>query len=107
MWVAVEFTHHRGVKLGKGEQHPRGIIEGEVQTFALGRSHAVQLKPDTENGPAANMVAVQLIGIGPDVMQISGLERIANAWVRQQWICRLKERPRRSSVLVAPPTWAA
>ena len=107
MWVAVEFTHHRGVKLAKGERHPRGIIEGEVQSYALGRSHAVQLKPDPDDGPAANMVAVQLIGIGPDVVQISGLERVADAWVRQQWICRVKERPRRNSMLVRPPVWGA
>lgn len=68
-------------------------FKGELQSYAIGRSHAVQLKASPNESVLAIMVAVQLVGIGPDVIQISGLERHGDAWMRQQWICRVKPRP--------------
>jgi hypothetical protein len=93
MWVEVEFTHHEGAKLRRGVPHPRGRVLGEIQSVQLGRSHTLQIKG--EDGQLAGLlVAVELVGVGPDVVQFGGLERRGlDAWVHQRWICRLQERP--------------
>lgn len=95
MWAAVSFTHVKGVRLLPGQPHPRGSIEGEVQTFGLGRRATTVLGVRTDfRGPdVALLYACKVVGIGPDVVRLSGLERVGEAWVRQEWICSLKLRP--------------
>jgi hypothetical protein len=94
MRAAVEFTHCKGEKIGRGCQHPRGIVEGHIQSFSLGqsRSQIVSLRESrTYGGEIARLYGVRLVGIGPGVIRLAGLERCGNAWVHQEWICTIKE----------------
>lgn len=98
MWVVVEFTHRAGVKLARGQQHPRGRLEGEIVSYTVGQANvsAVALKCGLHVAPdLAVMYRPRLVGIGPDVFRISGLERHGEprAWVHQEWICTVKRRP--------------
>jgi hypothetical protein len=91
MWVRVNFAYSSGVKLRTAEAHPRGTLEGELQSYSVGRtrSHVVSLRFDVRGPDLAQLYAVQLAGISNDVLPISGLERGGDAWVRQEWICEL------------------
>jgi hypothetical protein len=96
MWAAVEFTDCKGVKLRPGEAHPRGSLEGEIQTYALGarRASVISVRLDVRGPDLAVLYGPRLAGIGPDVIRVLGFERSGQAWVRQEWICFLKARPR-------------
>jgi hypothetical protein len=92
MWAAVEFTHLKGEKIAAGMQHPRGIVEGHIQCFGIGRSRSaiVSLRKSVAHGEdIARLYAARLAGIGPDVIRLSGLERCGRAWVHQEWICAI------------------
>jgi hypothetical protein len=93
MWVEVEFTHCRGVKIARGKQHPSGKLRGELTTARTGPALFVQLKPSRHDEAAALLWAPHVVGFALDVFQIAGLERDGRAWVRQHWICRLEQRP--------------
>jgi hypothetical protein len=98
MWVTVEFTHRQGVKLPRGQQHPRGRLAGEIVTYTLGQSlvDAISLKLSPHTGPdLAVMYRPRLVGVGREVMRIAGLERYGAppAWTHQEWICHLTPRP--------------
>lgn len=95
MWMKVALTHRAGTRLKAGETHPRGQLEGEIRSYAVGRrrSHVLSLRFDVQGSDLAQLYAVQLVGIGPNVFRVSGLERSGSAWVRQEWICELAERP--------------
>lgn len=96
MWAEVVFTHLEGVPIARGEAHPRGSMEGEVQTYGVGprAKTVVALRVNVQGPDVARLYGSKLIGIGPDVVRICGLERSGAAWVRQEWICFLKQRPR-------------
>lgn len=100
MWARVTFTHRRGVKLGQGQQHPRGLLEGELVSYVVGqrRLEAVALKASFHTGPdLAVLYRPRLVGIGLDNCRIAGLEHVGTgtdgAWVHQEWICLLEARP--------------
>lgn len=98
MWVAVEFTHHRGVKLRAGHLHPRGILEGELVSYGLRASDTsvIALKAGQNAiGHLAIMVRPRFVGVGTEVFRVAGLERSGQppAWVHQEWICLPKPRP--------------
>jgi hypothetical protein len=98
MWVKVELTHRQGVKLGRGQLHPRGRLEGELSTYTLGQSRvdAISLKLSPHTGlDVAVMYRPRLVGICADTFRIAGLERhgAPPAWMHQEWICQLAERP--------------
>lgn len=95
MWSAVAFTHLDGVPLARGAAHPRGRIEGEVQSYAVGprAKTVISLRVNVQGPDVARLYGSKLVGIGPDVVRMSGLERSGDAWVRQEWICFLKPRP--------------
>lgn len=93
MWVEVQFTHCRGVKVARGQEHPRGRMGGEIDSVILSGSYVVQLRTRRHSQAAVQLWAARLVGIGPDGLQLAGLERDGSAWVRQHWICRLQPRP--------------
>jgi hypothetical protein len=97
MWAAVEFTHHRGVKLKNGQVHPRGVLRGEITSYAIGskNTHAVGIRPGHVGADLANLYCIRLVAIGKDAFRLAGLERCGDppAWVHQEWICRLEPRP--------------
>lgn len=97
MWAAVEFTHLRGVKLKSGRVHPRGVLRGEITSYALGtkNTHAVSIRPGHVGADLANLYCIRLVAIGKDVFRLAGLERHGDppSWVHQEWICRLEARP--------------
>jgi hypothetical protein len=95
MRAAVEFTHHKGEKIARGAQHPRGIVEGRMQCFTLGGSRTliVSLRKSVNHGDdLARLYGARLVGIGPEVIRLAGLERCGKAWVHQEWICRVSGR---------------
>jgi hypothetical protein len=98
MWAAVKFTHNQGVKLAPGTEHPRGVLAGELSSYAVGqrRLEAVALQPGPRGGTdLAVIYRPRFVGIGPEVFRISGLERVGDppAWVHQEWICTPSQRP--------------
>ena len=96
MRAVVEFTHHKGEKLPKGRTHPRGTIEGNLVSWCVrdSRSHIVSLHtPENAGTELARLYAAKLVGFGADVIRISGLERCGEAWVHQEWICRVRPEP--------------
>jgi hypothetical protein len=98
MWATVEFTHSNGVKLRAGHQHPRGLLHGELTSYALGpyRLEALSLKPGLHGGlDLAVIYRPKFVAVGTDVFRVSGLERTGNppAWVHQEWICTPHPRP--------------
>lgn len=98
MWAAVDFTHHRGVKLRPGQAHPRGTLEGELVSYGLRASDTcvIALKAGQNvTGDLALMYRPRFVGVGGEVFRVAGLERSGNApaWVHQEWICAPKPRP--------------
>jgi hypothetical protein len=97
MWAAVELTHHHGVQLKHGQVHPRGVLRGEIASYAVGRknTHAIAIKYGHVGGDLANLYCVRLVSIGADLVRLAGLERCGDppSWVHQEWICRLEPRP--------------
>jgi hypothetical protein len=98
MWVAVEFTHLRGVKLRAGQAHPRGTLQGELVSYVLqaGCTSAVSLKTSLNvTADLAVMYRPRFVGVGGEVFRLAGLERAGDpsAWVHQEWICLPKPRP--------------
>jgi hypothetical protein len=93
MWVEVEFTHHRGIKVARGQEHPRGRLHGEIQSVLFSGSQVIQLSPGPHRAFVARLWAARLVGVGEDAIQLAGLERDGRAWVRQHWICRPRPRP--------------
>jgi hypothetical protein len=94
MRATVEFTHCEGEKILKGNQHPRGIVTGHIQCFGLARSRSliVSLRKSASDGDdIARLYGVRLVGIGPEVIRLAGLERRGKAWVHQEWICTVKQ----------------
>jgi hypothetical protein len=94
-FAQIEFTHCRGEKIATGSQHPRGIMKGHIQSFRLGDSpsHIVSLRASVTYGDeSARLYSVRLVGIGPNVIRLAGLERCGDAWVHQEWLCTLEKR---------------
>ena len=98
MWAAIVFTHHRGVRLAPGKEHPRGCLEGELVSYRLRQDalSAVSLKAGL-NAPTdlAVLYRPRFVGFSSDVVRIAGLERLGEpaCWVHQELICAPRERP--------------
>jgi hypothetical protein len=106
MWARIQLTHHRGVKIGAGQAHPRGVLQGELASYAVGPRHltALALNPGPQGGPELAVIyRPRFVAVGSEVFRLSGLERIGEppAWVHQEWICTPGPRP---DDLVGEPT---
>lgn len=95
MRAVIEFTHLKGEKLTQGVSHPRGALQGELLSWGIrdSRTHIVSLKKlGSRDEDLARLYAARLVGIGPEVIRLSGLERSGSAWVHQEWICTVSPR---------------
>ena len=96
MRATVLLTHHRGIRLGEHQNHPRGELKGELLTYQRTSKRGVLTVAtlrDPNNHiavPILELFDVSLHLIGPQGLHLRGLERLAteghSQFVMQGWV---------------------
>jgi hypothetical protein len=96
MRVTIHLTHHRGIRLGDHQHHPRGELKGELLTYQRTSKRGVitvATLRDPNNHiakPILELFDVALYLIGPHGLHLRGLERFAvdgrSQFVVQGWV---------------------
>ena len=96
MRVTIHLTHHRGIRLGEQQHHPRGELKGELLTYQRTSKRGVLTVAtlrDPNNHIAETILElfdVCLYLIGPHGLHLRGVERLAvdgrSQFVAQGWV---------------------
>jgi len=96
MRVTIHLTHHRGIRLGEHQHHPRGELKGELLTYQRTSKRGVLTVAtlrDPNNHiaePFIKLFDVALYLIGPQGLHLRGLERLSvegrSQFVVQGWV---------------------
>ena len=100
MRATVHLTHHRGIRLGEHQHHPRGELKGELLTYQRTIKRGVLTVAtlrDPKNHiaePIIELLDVALYLIGPQGLHLRGLERLAvdvrYQFVVQGWVVEVR-----------------
>ena len=96
MRTTIHLHHHRGIRLGEHQVHPRGELKGELLTYTRVSKRGVLMVAmlrDPSNHisePILELFDVCLYLIGPQGLHLRGLERLAvdgrSQFVVQGWV---------------------
>ena len=96
MRATIHLTHHRGIRLGEHQHHPRGELKGELLTYQRTSKRGVLTVAtlrDPNNHiavPILELFDVCLYLIGPQGLHLRGLERLSvegrSQFVVQGWV---------------------
>ena len=100
MRATIHLTHHRGIRLGEHQAHPRGELKGELLTYLrTGKRGMLMVATlrDPNNHISESLVElfdVALYLIGPQGLHLRGLERWdvdgRSQFVVQGWVVMVR-----------------
>ena len=100
MRATIHLTHHRGIRLGEHQHHPRGELKGELLTYQRTSTRGVLTVAtlrDPNNHisqPFFELFDVSLYLIGPQGLHLRGLERWdvdgRSQFVVQGWVVMVR-----------------